>query len=726
MYNHNRNAFLMAFSLAFLLIISLVSSFATAQQVDKTERIKTQFSMFWLLKDAEIENKDLLKSQFDDLKNAGYTSLYVMLRATRYDIYDKEVMLAAQTVGEMCQQHGIEFIFGLDPRFGASYITRQTGYGAQFLLTTPDYKTDIAAESIKQSDNIETNGLNEQRVIDGKYNLKYSYPSRRDSHILTEVGLWFNPLSVDKVYAYQRKDGKVISSSVRDITQSHHLFINRSFYYIEVFGKAVLPQGEWFVTAFPRFITNMYAYDSKEQQGIFEGLIGEYKKQDVKLDGIVWDEPGYYVDFGKYIISEQIYTDFQQRYGYDLKSKLFALSLNLDNDSHLKVRYDYFNLLMDYVFDGQRSCWKIAKQHYGKMRMGIHATWHDLVSEDKFHGAGNLWKHLDAVDGGYTDDGFFEKYFTENLEYKFLTTGFLQLSKGIARYTETQKAHLNQWGVNYDNKVPVYKNDLMAAFSNEWINHSYGYTGVMGADRSFGPGYPNHESWKIMPELIAKCKKVNEITNYTLPLGESVIVYPTTSLLVSWAADGFQKERRILEFIGSMPAMGLQTDVIGSNLLDEAEVKNGKLVVRGHVYSSVFFPFNKILSDKSVKVLQQLLKQKGLVYFGGEVPALSLEGNNVDLKVKTSFSLTGDIQKTMTEIQKLNIPSSCSQLKGAYLNLIPSNDSKTFFLTVMPIFPGVSVSGIVQCLGQKVDIKPTTKLAIYQLTKGKKAILRLN
>jgi hypothetical protein len=248
----------------------------------------------------------------------------------------------------------------------------------------------------------------------------------------------------------------------------------------------------------------------------------------------------------------------------------------------------------------------------------------------------------------------------------------------------------------------------------------------MGADRSFGPGYPNHESWKIMPELIAKCKKVNEITNYTLPLGESVIVYPTTSLLVSWAADGFQKERRILEFIGSMPAMGLQTDVIGSNLLDEAEVKNGKLVVRGHVYSSVFFPFNKILSDKSVKVLQQLLKQKGLVYFGGEVPALSLEGNNVDLKVKTSFSLTGDIQKTMTEIQKLNIPSSCSQLKGAYLNLIPSNDSKTFFLTVMPIFPGVSVSGIVQCLGQKVDIKPTTKLAIYQLTKGKKAILRLN
>jgi hypothetical protein len=312
MYNHNRNAFLMAFSLAFLLIISLVSSFATAQQVDKTERIKTQFSMFWLLKDAEIENKDLLKSQFDDLKNAGYTSLYVMLRATRYDIYDKEVMLAAQTVGEMCQQHGIEFIFGLDPRFGASYITRQTGYGAQFLLTTPDYKTDIAAESIKQSDNIETNGLNEQRVIDGKYNLKYSYPSRRDSHILTEVGLWFNPLSVDKVYAYQRKDGKVISSSVRDITQSHHLFINRSFYYIEVFGKAVLPQGEWFVTAFPRFITNMYAYDSKEQQGIFEGLIGEYKKQDVKLDGIVWDEPGYYVDFGKYIISEQISLIFSK------------------------------------------------------------------------------------------------------------------------------------------------------------------------------------------------------------------------------------------------------------------------------------------------------------------------------------------------------------------------------------------------------------------------------
>ncbi|MDD4921263.1 MAG: hypothetical protein PHS30_02160 [Bacteroidales bacterium] len=676
--------------------------------------------MFWLLKDAEIEQPALLQSQFDDLKKAGFTSLYVMLRSTRYHIFDKEVIAVAKRTGEMCRQNNIKFIFGLDPRFGAIYITRKSGYGAQILLTVPDYFTDISAESKKETGDIKQNGLNEQKIVQGKYSLKYTYPSRRDTHILTEVSMWYNPIGVDKVYAYRRENGKVITSSVRDITSGHHFFINRSFYYIEIFGEVYLPDGEWYVTAFPRFMTNMYAYESKEQQQIFEDLIGEYKKQDVKIDGIVWDEPGYYVNFGKYVVSEQLYADFQKKYGYDLKSKLYALTLTLDDESQIKVRNDYFELLMDYVFGGEKRCRDIAKRYYGKMRMGIHATWHDIVSEDMFHGTGNLWRGFESVDGGYTDGGSYENYFTDNQENRFAAVAYMIIAKGLARFSESKKAHFNQWGVHFDNQVPVYWNDLMAAFSNEWINHSYGYTGVIGADRSFGPGYPDHESWNIMPDLVAECKKVNEITSYNLPLGESVIIYPNTTLLGSWAVEGVAKERRILALIGAMPAMGLQTDVIGSNLLDEAEVKNGRLVVRGHIYNAVFLPYNEILSSKSVHVLQQMIAQKGRIYFGGNVPQQDLDGKVVDLKVKTSFSLSGDIEKTMSEVSKLKIPSGCTQLKGAYLNLIPSDDGKMVFLTVMPIVPNTHVGGAVVCFGQKVEIGMTKSLAIYEIKRGVK------
>ncbi len=719
-----------------LLSLFLHPTSSNAESVKST--VNTQFSMFWLLKDAEIEQPKLLESQFSELKKAGYTSLYVMLRASRYSIFDPEVIAAAKRVSEMCSQSNIKFIFGLDPRFGASYITRKTGFGAQHLLTAPNYLTSMSSDSIKKSTDIERYGLNEQKLIQGSYNLKYNYAVRRETHILTDVSLSSIPVGVDKVFAYQRKDGKVITGSIRDITSGHHLFSNRSQFYVEVFGKVELPEGEWYVTAFPRFMTNMYAYDSKEQQQIFEGLIGEYKKQDVKLDGLVWDEPGYYVEFGKYVVSEQIYTDFQQKYGYDLKSKLYALTLKLDDNSQIKVRNDYFTLLTDYVIGGEKRIRDIGKSLYGTMRMGIHPTWHDVISEDKFHGISDYWRSIEAVDGGYTDGGNYEEYMTSSVEKRFAAVSYMVTAKGLARYSETKKAHFNQWGIKFGNDVTSYWNDLMAAFSNEWINHCYGYTGVLGKDfllnntksenldmlsnggsrGIFGPGYPNHESWAVLPELVAKCKKVDELTSYNLPLGESVIIYPNTTLLSTWAADGIGMERRIVELIGSMPAMGLQTDVIGSSLLEKAEVVKGKLVVRGHVYNAVFLPYNKILSDKSIQVLQKLIAQKGLVYFGGTVPQMDLNGKPIDLKVQPSFSLSGDIQKTMAEIMQLNVPSSCSQLKGAYLNLIPSAVGKIFYLTVMPIDPDVSVSGIVIIKGQKVEIKPTKSLAIYQIQKG--------
>jgi len=709
-------------------VLTVILSMYVMSQQTQTDNIsspsKNQNPIFWLLKDAEIENQSILETQFEDLRKTGFTSLYVFLRASRYHIFDDEVIKAAKHVGELCKANKIEFNFGLDPRFGATYITRKTGYGAQFLLTTPEYTNNINAEAEKiKSLGEERECLNEQKVVTGKYNLKYNYPSRRDTHILSEVGMWYNPIGVDKVYAYQRKDGKVVTGSIRDITFEHHLFINRSLYYIEVFGNIKLPEGEWFVTAFPRFMTNMYAYDSKEQQQLFEGLISEYKKQNVQMDGLVWDEPGYYLEFGKYVISEQLYTDFQKKYGYDLKSKLYALTLKLDDASQLKVRNDYFNLLTDYVVGGEKRCRDIGKNLYSKMRMGIHPTWHDIQSEDMFHGMGNYWRSLEAVDGGYTDGGVYENYFTDNLEKRFAAVSYMITAKGLARFSESKKAHFNQWGINFGNDVTIYWNDMLAAFSNEWLNHCYGYTGLIGGGRPVGPGYPDHESWAILPDLIKKCKEVNTITSYNLPLGESVIIYPNTTFFGTDAVESAWMERRVLELIGSMPAMGLQTDVIGSNLLDEGEVKNGKLVVRGHVYNTVFLPYNKILSAKSIQVLQALIAQKGRVYVGGDVPKQDLNGKPVDLKIQTSFSLRGDITKTMEEIELLKIPSSCSQLKGAYLNLIPADDGKTFYLTVMPIIPNISVSGVVKCMGHKLEVKETKTLAIYQIDKTVKQLI---
>ena len=172
--------------------------------------------------------------------------------------------------------------------------------------------------------------------------------------MLTEVSLWLNPVGVERVYAYQRAGGKVVRASIRDITATHRLFVNRAFTYVEVFGKVDLPAGDWYVFAFPRFDTNMYAYDSPEHEREFMTLVDGYKAKGLDLDGFWWDEPGYYFQFGHYAISPRVYEDFARRYGYRLEDELYALPLALDDDRQVRVRHDYFDLLMDYVYGGER------------------------------------------------------------------------------------------------------------------------------------------------------------------------------------------------------------------------------------------------------------------------------------------------------------------------------------------------------------------------------------
>ncbi len=133
-----------------------------------------------------------------------------MVRATRYHLFDEEVKGASKKIGELCEKHNMRFVLGLDPRFGATHIVQKCGAKAQFLMPIVKYRTSVYELPAKGSETpINRYALNEVKVQDGRYDLKYIYPKRRDTHILTEVALWINPVKVDKVYAYQRKDGEV-------------------------------------------------------------------------------------------------------------------------------------------------------------------------------------------------------------------------------------------------------------------------------------------------------------------------------------------------------------------------------------------------------------------------------------------------------------------------------------------------------------------------------------
>jgi len=668
-------------------------------------------TMFWTWQDDAIENPEILLKQLADLKAAGFDGLFVMPRATRYQIFDDEMIAAVKLASEACRREGIEFIWGPDPRFGAHHIISKTGYGAEILVTGVDFmaKSPAAGSTLPADRAL----LNECKVENGRFTLRYNYPSRRDVHMLTEVGLWLNPVGVDKVFAYQRKDGRVLASSVRDVTAQHHFFINRSLFYVEVFGKLDLPPGEWWVVAFPRFGTNLYAFDSPEHEHEMTKLLDRYEAEKIHFDGFWWDEPGYYLQFGHYAISERIYRDFRAKYGYDLKKKLYALLLSLDDESQMRVRNDYFQLVMDYVFGSEKRFWQEGEKRFGPLRMGIHQNWH-TIPDNMYHGSADYWRGLAAVDSGYTDAGSFEGYFKASLAGKYEQASYMVLATSLARFSKTGHAYFNQWGVKYDQSVPVYWNDLMALFSNEWIQHSYGSTKGIGAGRDFGPGFPNHSTWPLLPKLIEKTRWVHAITDYKLPIVEVAVVCPLATMIVGREPENDELMEKVNRLTGAMPAAGVQIDVISDNWLGEAVLENGLLKLGKQSYKAVVLLCARVVTTEELIVLNRLVAAKFPIYVIDEAPSLTVDGQHVSLGLPVSFKIETDASGLTAAIGRLNLPSPVSALPGAYVSAIPADDGG-LFISLMPVTPGEIVSGELLCRGQKVKVEPASTLSIYRV-----------
>lgn len=703
-------------SKVFLLILFSVAQIFAQQAVHPGS--KHISSIFWTWQDKVIENSDTLKANIMDLKNAGFEGLYAMPRATRYHMYHKEMMDAVKLASEECKKQNIEFIWGLDPRFLSSYALQQTSYGAEMLMVNTAYNLKIPTRDKEPERPL----LNECKIENGRYTLLYNYPQRRDVHMLTEAGLWLNPVGVDKVFAYQKRNGKVIKSSIKDITDEHKFIINRSLYYVEVFGKPDLPEGEWWVIAFPRFGTNMYAFDSIEHENFLFDLLDDYKEEGIHFDGFWWDEPGYYFQFGQYAISDRIYSDFKQKYGYVLKENLHALLLELDDNSQFQIRYDYFQLLMDYVFGGQQRFWQHAEELFGPVRMGVHHTWH-TIPDDMYAGCADYWLGLKGVDGGYTDDGAFERYFTDDLAGKYEQIANMILASSLAKFAKNKTANYNRWGVNYKSEVPIYWNDLMALFSNDWIQHIYGYTGILGASRNFGPGFPNHETWTLLPDLIKKVNKVRDITKYKLPSANVAIIYPMATFLSSREPQNTHMLNHINRLLGIMPTLGIQADGISDWLLAEGKIVNGKLKIRNEEYSAVLLPFAKIITHECLSVIHKLKEANIPYYFIDETPQFLLNGKYLNLSTAVSFSIGEDMSELASNIEKLQLPSPLTKLDGAYVTLI-QGENKNMFVMVMPIIPNTEVGGNIEYNGREINVKPTRTLSIYQVdTKKVKQVL---
>ncbi|MEK6571637.1 MAG: hypothetical protein AABZ61_09715, partial [Bacteroidota bacterium] len=645
--------------------------------------------MAWIWSDREIEDHTLLEKEFFDLKAHGFLGTLASLRASHYEIFDPMVTDAVVKASRLSHTHGMKFWWLADPRLASRKLINVTGDSVDNLFTTPVRSKyfDGPNPSI---------GV----VQNGKYLVHVEYLLRRRSHMFTDVSLHYEPVGLERVFLFKlenvgilRKESfghgfarRILHRSIRDVTKDARFYVNFNEDYVEIFGFLDRRYAGWYVMAFPRFRTNIQDYASPANEKVFAKLLHEYHARGVSFDGLAWDEPGYCAEFGRFPVSKHIYKRFREKNGYDLADKLYGILLDVDDNSHIRIRIDYYSVLMDAVFGWEKRFWNLGRKMWGDIEMGIHHTWHgeSTGTEDMVHGSFDLWKGLGSVSGGWSDEGVAERLMhPDEFEYaKYITN--MVLAKSLARFSKTKTAYYNLWGVDYDGTNPKYPPDvmeywvdLMEVFSIKWLAHAYGWTGVMNFNLGFGPGYPDHPTWDRFTELNQKIDRIERFTGLRIPEANIALVYPIESLMAIGNLSGNAIAGQIFDLVYELTAAGYAVDMISPGLLGTGSIQNSKLRIQNYTYEYLILPYSPVLPRTALKLLHCLLERKFPVFFDKNSPRFDSNGKRINLHVSCDFSLDEKPAQTMIEkgLRKL-----CDGPGDAYLSMMRDNDEYIFAL----------------------------------------------
>lgn len=439
---------------------------------------------------------------------------------------------------------------------------------------------------------------------------------------------------------------KFENNKFQDITSTKDSYIGKKGVYY-LFQKTYASKSYWY---------GNFPYVDLLQKGVTEKFIEitmkGYEKYDKDefgktLMGTFTDEPNLEAAMGPKTSlrwTSDLYSEFEKRWGYDLKMNLPSIVDEIGNWK--KVRHDYFELLMEMFVD------RWAKP-YGK------------YCED--HGlklTGHYWEHGWPIPTDGSDEASFYMYHqqpaVDMLGNEYIPKGMggqFGNTRAIRELgsSSNQTGHVRTlsetyggagWEITFANlkRLVDWQGVLGVNFVNLCLS-SYTVKGVRKFD--YPPSFTYHEPWwdnyKFQGDYIGR---ISMAMSSGEQINKALVIQPNTtswmyfsrstknatpdSIRKSFKSFVYQLERNHFEYdLGSENVM----KVIGS-------VKDGKLIVGKRAYELVVIPASMQNIDKvTYTLLKDYLQQGGKVLsFTKEIPYLDgVESKTVD-ELKNNFT----------------------------------------------------------------------------------------
>jgi hypothetical protein len=640
----------------------------------------------WRWNDEEIENPGLLKNGLMALQNRGFSRVWARLGDTRYGLADRRVIRALAQASQWARRRDIIFWFQADPQRAARFLIQQTGERTQNLIALRDPGRPLSASNLCL-----------QRVSRGGFRIRCAYRRPRRGADHPEKAIWFEPSGLERAFCLQIRNGCAVADSIRDITTEARFYVDAAAGKVEMFGRlATLENGGWWVLAFPRFDTNLADFAGRASNDALQRLVEDWFDAGASMNGVAWGEGGYLGEPGRFAVSESLYNSFLAEYGYDLRDRLTALVLPMDDGSHRPVRRDYHGLLDDAVRSAYRDFDKTLHGYFGGIQSGLVHGW--SVGSTRDPGPDqewmDPWRALVQSSIGLTAFVFSDP--PKTIDPRSIVSRMV-IAKSLGVCTPSRNA-LIRWpsGQTADRSVSAWV-DLLGLYSVRWL-----------LDAEDAPAWADAKHRNLA--------EVERITGFRFPEADTLLVFPQDAMTAQEPSEGRSFAERVHRCIGRLTLEGIQMDAFSPSLLRLGRWSPDGFRIGWRTYRAAVVPFPESLTAADADLFREMARRRFPLVFGGCSPSIDSAGEAIFPVSAPVVDLeTVDLER----LAGLGIRPLFEKPRNAAATLIRHPSDLLFLLC--PVKPGVSFSGKVAFNGVSFEVPKTSSLAVFRVAEGKPA-----
>lgn len=396
-----------------------------------------------------------------------------------------------------------------------------------------------------------------------------------------------------------------------------HCFLEVEIDDFKYYGTFVDPCHEEAMKTFIDLTHNRYAKKLSDEFGL-------------TVKGMFTDETGL---LGKIPWTTQLLDFFKETKGYDLKDYLYALIDDQTNET-AKVRYDYFqsiHLLLRKTYHKQIHDW--CEEH------GL-----QYVAEvPSVRMTTQLYSHIPGGDTAHEKLGRSLQWILDEYSTSFRANPKLVSSLGnqLGRErTLIECFHSIGWSMTLQDAKWML--DRLGAFGINFYNfHAFFYT-LDGLKKHDAPPsqFLQNPYWDHFRLLGDYAGRLGYVMSCGKPVRKIAVLDPTTSLWTHmgnpfhsfhYSGDSKKEEKRLKELKQDWSSLCQQLtlyhkdyDHLDPELLAEAHVKNGKIIIGNASYSVLILPPLSNIEIKALDKIKVFIDQGGIVFANGLLPFESI------------------------------------------------------------------------------------------------------